>query len=361
MHPACWSRTYSLLSLLSPLHLATSLSPACISSSDALLSRGHPLKARGPVSHSKYDMASAGGVQSSSAWSGNAQLYASSLRSIPGSISVAGAKLLQLETPVQGLPITFVDVAAGPGTLAMEVLEQMNTAKVGGRVIITDFASGMVEAAQARAEDARKAGTIPPSIEVQCTVMDGQALTLADACATHCGCMFGIMFYADVAKGVRELRRVLVKGGRCVVGTWRDAGAAHITDDFAGFLGLPCSKDTVCHGDGDSDAVVAQLQKVLDIGKDPAALEADLLAAGFSKVEIHAVPTTYRSPDWAPFLAMMRSNPAMSQYLARAPPDTDWGAQWKAFLTSRPGAAKYVPNGADLEVQWLANVAVATA
>ncbi len=277
---------------------------------------------------------------------------------------MAAAKLLQLDTPVQGLPITFVDVAAGPGVLAMEVLDEISKAKLGGSVMITDFAPGMIEAAQARVEALRASGTLTSShgsVEVQCMVMvmDGQALTLPDASATHCGCMFGIMFYADVPKGMRELRRILVKGGRCVVGTWRDAGAAHVTDDFANFLGLPSSISAL--GAHEPDSVVAKLTKVLDIGRDPVALEADLRAAGFSAVEVHAVPTTYRSSDWAPFLAMMRSNPAMGQYLAPAPPDTDWDAQWRAFLTSGPGAAKYVQNGVDLEVQWIANVAVATA
>ncbi len=301
-------------------------------------------------------MASSAAAQCSSAWSSNAQLYASSLSNIPASISVAAAELLHLEEPVHGLPITLLDVAAGPGILAMEALERMRHSKLNGRVIISDFAPGMIEAAQGRVDALRAAGTLAPNVQVECAVMDGQALALPDASVTHAGCMFGIMFYSDVAKGLRELRRVLVPGGRCVVGAWRDAGAAHITDDFAAFLGLPSSK-----ADTRGSETVTNLIKMIEIGKDPAVLEADLLTAGFSSVHVHAVPTTYRSPDWAPFLAMMRSNPAMSQYLAPAPPDTDWDAQWKAFLTTGPGAAKYVANGVDLEVQWLANVAVATA
>ena len=291
--------------------------------------------------------------QSSAAWSGSAQLYASSLSNIPGSVSIAASKLLQLENPVQDFPMKFVDVASGPGVLSMEVLERMKQSKLSGKVIITDFAPGMIEAAKARVEAAHASGNFPTGVEVECTVMDGQALALPDACATHVGCMFGIMFYPDVAKGLRELRRVLVPGGRCVVGTWRDAGAAHITNDFAAYLGLPSAS-------GIESETVAKLMKIAEIGKDPKTLTEDLHAAGFSSVEIHAVPTTYRSSDWSPFLEMMRTNPAMGQFLAPAPADTDWEAQWKSFLTT-DGAAKYVRNEVDLEVQWTANVAVATA
>jgi ubiquinone/menaquinone biosynthesis C-methylase UbiE len=288
---------------------------------------------------------------SSAAWSGSAQLYASSLGNIPGSISIAASKLLRLENPIQKL--TFVDVASGPGVLSMEVLERMGESKLGGKVIVTDFAPGMIDAAKARVEAVRESGNFPTGVDVECTVMDGQALALPDASATHVGCMFGIMFYPDVAKGLRELRRILVPGGRCVVGTWRDAGAAHVTNDFAAYLGLPSAS-------GIESEAVAKLMRVAEIGKDPKALTDDLYAAGFSSVEIHAVPTTYRTSDWLPFLAMMRTNPAMGQFLAPAPADTDWEAEWKTFLTT-DGASKYLRNGVDLEVQWLANVAVASA
>ena len=300
---------------------------------------------------------SSGTERSSTAWSNNAALYASSLSQIPSSISIAAAQLLSLSIPIgDNLPISFVDVAAGPGTLTMEVIDNMQKLHIGGKLLITDFAPGMIDGAKQRIRILTEEGKLSSNIQIDYAIMDGQALEIPDASVTHVGCMFGIMFYADVMKGIKELRRILVPGGRAVIGTWRDAGAARITNDFAAYLGLPHGEA----GTSSTNELVAKLNRMAEIGKDPVTLTNDLLTAGFTSVEIHAVPTTFRSSDWAPFLAMMRSNPAMSQFFIAAPADTDWDTQWKNFLTTGSGK-KYVPNGTELEVTWLANVAVAIA
>jgi ubiquinone/menaquinone biosynthesis C-methylase UbiE len=287
--------------------------------------------------------------RSSTAWSQTAQLYVSSLAAVPTSISIVAVELLHLDESVHGQNINFVDVAAGPGILSVEVLARMTAHKLGGHLLITDFATGMVEAAQKRMTEI----SIPSDISIDYQVMDGQALTIADASITHAGCMFGIMFYPDYRQGLRELHRILVPQGRCVIGTWYDAGFAHVTNDFAAFLGLP--------SDIQPNEAVANLNKMLEIGKDPDALRTDLLDAGFSSVEVYSVPTTYKSADWSPFLMMLRNNPAASQFFVHAPENTEWDMQWKSFLTTSSYANKYVPNGSELEVRWMANVAVATA
>ncbi|HMA92959.1 MAG TPA: methyltransferase domain-containing protein, partial [Polyangiaceae bacterium] len=51
-------------------------------------------------------------------------------------------------------------------------------------------------------------------------VGDGQALPFENARFDQAFSMFGLMFFPDRGKGFRELRRVLVPGGRAVVSSW---------------------------------------------------------------------------------------------------------------------------------------------
>jgi SAM-dependent methyltransferase len=274
---------------------------------------------------------------------------------------VEAARLL-LEGHERDTVISFLDVAAGPATLAVEVLKRLSKVDgATGRAFVTDSAQGMLDAARDRLDAARLAGEVPPGVAVECALADGCDLgAFADGSMTHAGVMFGIMFYADVGRGLQELRRVLRAGGRAVVGTWRRAGVAELIADFARFLGLPPPDAS------DPTSPAAAAERMLRIGRDADALAADLRSAGFAGVSLHEVPVTFVSPDLPGFLAVVRGNPGMRMPLAAAPADTDWEGRWAAFLApGGPGAAKWMAASADgspaLTVEFLANVAVATA
>lgn len=298
-------------------------------------------------------------AQSSSGWSGAAAGYSSSVASIPRNVSAAAARLLVDGLSAAGTPFSFLDVAAGPATLTLELCKILPK-DVTGRAVVTDFAPGMIDAARGRCDAAKAAGEVPAGISIELAVADGCDLSAyADGSMTHVGSMLGIMFYPDVAKGLRELRRVLAPGGRAVVGTWRRAGAAELVNDFAAFLGLPPADAS------DPASQAATAARILSIGSDPDALAADLRAAGFASVDVHTVPVTFVSSDLPGFLALVRGNPAMRLPLATAPVDTDWDGRWAAFLApGSAGAAKWISSAADgspqLTVPFIANVAVAT-
>lgn len=298
-------------------------------------------------------------AHSSSGWSGAAAGYSSSVASIPSAVSAAAAKLLVDGLNAADTPIALLDVAAGPATLTLEVCKILpKDAK--GRAVVTDFAPGMIDAARGRCDAAKAAGEVPAGVAIELAVADGCDLSAyADSSMTHVASMLGIMFYPDVAKGLRELRRVLAPGGRAVVGTWRRAGAAELVNDFAAFLGLPPADAS------DPVSPAATAARILSIGSDPDALAADLRTAGFASVEVHPVPVTFVSADLPGFLALVRMNPAMRLPLAAAPVDTDWEGRWGAFLApGSAGAAKWIGAAAadgspQLTVPFLANVAVA--
>ena len=101
-----------------------------------------------------------------------------------------------------------IDVAAGTGNFAFAA------AKRGANVVATDFAPGMAEYLRAEVDRRRLADRI------RVEVMDGQELDVNDASFDVAASIFGVLFFPDPDKGLRELSRVLVSGGRAVVSTW---------------------------------------------------------------------------------------------------------------------------------------------
>ncbi|HEY0373297.1 MAG TPA: methyltransferase domain-containing protein [Amnibacterium sp.] len=104
----------------------------------------------------------------------------------------------------------FLDVAAGTGALALAA------AATGASVVATDFAPGMVALLAERFAEAGVDGSVAR--------MDGQALDLPDASFDAAGSLFGLIFFPDMAAGVRELLRVVHPGGRVLVGAWHRSG-----------------------------------------------------------------------------------------------------------------------------------------
>lgn len=120
---------------------------------------------------------------------------------------------LYAEAALARVPLTpesrVLDVAAGTGALALAA------ARTGAQVVATDFSPGMV---------ARIAAAGMPNIEPR--VMDGQALGLPDGGFDAVFSIFGVIMFPDWRKGLAEMARVTRPGGRGVVATWQDRGAA---------------------------------------------------------------------------------------------------------------------------------------
>jgi ubiquinone/menaquinone biosynthesis C-methylase UbiE len=100
-----------------------------------------------------------------------------------------------------------VDVAAGPGTLALQIAPRV------AQVDAIDFSETMVSHLQRRLASAHVG-----NVNVQ--VGDGQSLPFASQTYDLAFSMFGLMFFPDRHRGFTELARVLKPGGRAVVSCW---------------------------------------------------------------------------------------------------------------------------------------------
>ena len=104
-----------------------------------------------------------------------------------------------------------LDVACGTGVLA-----RLAATAVGptGKVAGADLNEGMLSVARTQAHQHEG----PPIAWHTC---DAAALTLPDRTCDVVLCQWGLEFFADRSRGLREIARVLVPGGRLVLRVWR--------------------------------------------------------------------------------------------------------------------------------------------
>src|SRR5690348_3280147 len=139
--------------------------------------------------------------QRADAWSDVADAYDRFSQQVTLPFAEDAARLVRI-----GEGTRVLDVAAGTGNFAFAA------ARRGARVLATDFAPAMIDRLARKARDER--------LTVETAVMDGQALDLPDRSFDVAASIFGLLFFPDHDKGLRELVRVLVPGGRAVISTW---------------------------------------------------------------------------------------------------------------------------------------------
>ncbi len=198
-------------------------------------------------------------VQQAGEWDSRAAWYDKLNATMSGAIASQALSIMGV-TPGQKV----LDVAAGPGYFSILAAE------VGADVLAVDFAHGMVEYLK---DKARRLGVENLRVEV----MNGQDLNLEDDSFDIAYSALGVMLFPDRAAGMREFCRVLKPGG---------LGA------IAAFTGL--------EGNGIASLVMSALKKVMPdfepAGEDPRfsladpdVFRAEMLTAGFSRVNMFTV------------------------------------------------------------------------
>jgi ubiquinone/menaquinone biosynthesis C-methylase UbiE len=169
-----------------------------------------------------------------------------------------------------------LDVAAGPGSLSLLA------APGARRVFAVDFAEAMLSQLRARA-----AAAAITNVETQAG--DGQALPFEDARFDAAYSMFGLIFFPDRAKGLRELARVLRPGKRAVVSAW--VPSARIPLFKALFAAMKAASESPGPKAPDAPPPLGTSEE----------MRAELLAAGFRTVDVHehqVVPGVATPAEW---------------------------------------------------------------
>lgn len=170
-----------------------------------------------------------------------------------------------------------LDVACGTGIVARKAA---STVQPGGEVTGVDFNADMLSVARAAAEQ--------EGLVVEWRDSRAEELPFADGSFDVVLCQFALMFFADQAAALAEMRRVLRAEGRVVLSV------------FQGIERHPFY--------GTLDEVIKRrlgmstIEEIYALG-DAAKLRTLLTEAGFREVEIKPLSKTARFPDPDGFLA----------------------------------------------------------
>jgi SAM-dependent methyltransferase len=117
-------------------------------------------------------------------------------------------RLVELVDPRPGN--TILELTAGTGETGYLAASQLGA---DGRLISTDFSDAMVQAAERGAAERGLDN-------VECRVMDAQAIDLPGESVDGVLSRFGLMLVADPLRALEESRRVLRPGGRLAYAVW---------------------------------------------------------------------------------------------------------------------------------------------
>lgn len=163
----------------------------------------------------------------------------------------------------------FLDVAAGSGALSIPA------ARLGAQVLATDQSPLMLDLLGARAQ---KEG-----LNMETRVMDGHALQLDDKSFDMAGSQFGVMLFPDMPKAIREMARVVRRGGRVLISAYGDPHQI----EFLGFLIGAVQSVRPDFNGPPMDPPPLEFQLA-----DPERLRKELAAAGLKDVKVEIITET---------------------------------------------------------------------
>lgn len=163
----------------------------------------------------------------------------------------------------------FLDVAAGSGALSIPA------ARLGAQVLATDQSPVMLDLLRRRA--------LEEGLDIEIRVMDGHALELDDNSFDMAGSQFSVMLFPHMPKGIREMTRVVKRGGRVLMNVLGDMRNV----EFFVFLvhAIQSVRPDFSGPPSDPPPLPFQLQ-------DPERVRRELATAGLNEIRVETVTET---------------------------------------------------------------------
>jgi SAM-dependent methyltransferase len=191
---------------------------------------------------------------------------------------------------------TLVELGAGTAETGLIAADRVAP---GGKVILSDRSTAMLDAAARRAAELGLEN-------VELRTLDLEAIDLPDASVDGALCRLALMLVPDTVAAVSEIRRILRPGARLAAAVWdsveRNAWAPALWDVIERLTDLPTGRSG---GPG-----------MFSLG-DAGRLRALLGAAGFGGIEVERIPVVWAYPD---FDAYWRTQSSMNGALSRLLP-----------------------------------------
>lgn len=193
---------------------------------------------------------------------------------------------------------TVLDVACGPGTLALKLAHQVD--KVHG----IDFSAAMLAVFQHKINQAGH-----NHIELHCG--DAQALPYADATFDAAFSLFGLMFFPDRSKGFAEIYRTLKPNGSIAVTSWASLDQSPAMQIMFGALRAMRPEQP-------------QAQRAIATLENPDVFKQEMLDAGFCNVEIRRITQTFPVTTISEFWRFMVKGSAPIQMMKKGMDEAEW-------------------------------------
>ena len=193
---------------------------------------------------------------------------------------------------------TVLDVACGPGTLALKV------ARIAGKVHGIDFSESMLTVFHNKIEQAGHS-----NITLHCG--DAQALPYPGDMFDAAFSLFGLMFFPDRSRGYAEIHRTLKPGGSIALTSWAPVDQSPAMQVMFGAL----------------RAIKPDLpppQHSIGTLEDPDVFKQEMQHAGFRNVEIRKVTKPFPVTTLAEFWASMVKGSAPIQMLKKSMGEATW-------------------------------------
>lgn len=217
---------------------------------------------------------------------------------------------------VRLLPCGHVlETASGTGI----VTEALHRALPDANIIATDLNPAMLEVASQRVR----------SDKVMFEPADAQQLRFADESFDLVVCQFGIMFFPDKVRANSEARRVLRGGGRYLLVIWDRLDRNPVSHAL--------SQAVAEEFPGDPPRFIERTPFGYS---DPARIDHDLLAAGFTDIEFETVEKSSRVNAEEAATGMCCGSPLNAEILERDPAGVD-----RALVAARRALLRF--DGAD--------------
>ena len=195
----------------------------------------------------------------SDAWSKTAKGYLKLSQNITLKHGVKTIEITGLKSAIEDQKnLRILDIACGTGDLGIEIARLATENKTDLFITSTDFAEEMINLA--------KENSIQYKDLNECLVMEGNNLKFEDSTFDFTYSMFGVFFFPERKKAMKEIYRTLKKGGKAGITFWKDF--PHAMKETMEEFGM--DKGHGSHGDINNEELIV----------------ADLKESGFEKVEI---------------------------------------------------------------------------
>jgi len=205
--------------------------------------------------------------------------------------------LLALATPKRGERV--LDVACGTGVVARLVAQRVGPS---GTVVGFDLNPGMLTVARALPQ--------PHGAQIEWREGNVSAIPLPDVAFDLVLCQQGLQFFPDRPAALREMRRVLVPGGRLALSVWRSMEHTPAFAALATALGRLIAPEA---------AAIMQGPFALGSAED---LRTLIIGAGFGDVIVQPAAKALRFPSSEEFVRLYVAATPLAGVVAKASDDT---------------------------------------